>query len=69
MSSDEIEYDFAFMKTMYYWRSVREANGRSGRPRAAVIDILSSKPEVNTGEISGSQERYYRRLDQVKRIV
>lgn len=44
MSSDEIEYDFAFMKTMYYWRSVREANGRSGRPKAPVV-VLQQQPK------------------------
>ena len=47
MPSDEIEYDFAFMKTMYYWRSVREANGRSGRsgrPKAPVI-VLQQQPK------------------------
>ena len=44
MSSDEIEYDFAFMKTMYYWRSVREANGRSGRQKAPVI-VLQQPPK------------------------
>jgi len=44
MSSDEIEYDFAFMKTMYYWRSVREANGRSGRPKASVV-VLQQQPK------------------------